>query len=533
MGLVQKLLNKLNRKRILKLNSSGFNISIDCLEEFLKGNKKIKLNQKTYKARNYKKQMHLYIMFLISKGVKLSKRELANAKRITGVDYKNNNGNDFGEKAFLLKLIRTHTLDKNYIETKEYKEGKLEVYNSETGVYYSIDAVNKAIINLRKQLNEPNMQEIILGNKEQQEINQVMLDIQRQKTMKGLKQVENRRKLPENATVNPEFEQLIIRQIKKKPLESTEELAFRIYNALNQNVEFNPGYFMGKDDEISKKFIERIMSKKISEVTSKNNRIVCKQWSELYAYFLRKYGIDSNIVSIGSELQNKEQIQGHSYVEVYTDNGIIKADATEGKISPIDQSNMPDLSRTRLGLAPVGFESPVILKKMKQKYEDGKDYKTPYAYPFKQDVIILMELIKKDKSFNFINTNERIAKGFEYIFSQINGTDLRGMALIDYLKNTFSRAIPLQENDKHRAGLSTSIYTKTEDNKYEYVPMLYRQIDENTYEYYPIINGKVVQMNNEEIEELVNQGEMHIIPGKAGHIPGIKFELKETPIERS
>ena len=145
--------------------------------------------------------------------------------------------------------------------------------------------------------------------------------------------------------INEDFENAVFSAV--KPTNDPVEYAFNLYNELNKLVKYNPEFF-ARDQKIQyDEFAKAIYSQRIDEVTLQKNGLVCKQWAELYAYFLEKSGIEAYVVGQGL----------HKSVKAYTGATIIEADATNQTMSVDDPSRLTDLTRCKLGVRPAGFKA--------------------------------------------------------------------------------------------------------------------------------------------------------------------------------
>lgn len=520
MNLLERIKGLFNLKRIPKLDAPKKEITTDELESLLQGSKKFRGISDRTTRQKYKRAMHIYISYLLLNNIELTKKELKKAQAITGNDYSISNGNDYGVKAFVAEMVRSRSAMNAFSELLKsdepgtiYREcdlangikdiynlmhDKNKIYSMRREAYFEADDVAKEIVNAAKFFEFYSSRGIVLDEVIYKDIEDIRAEIQNRAEEIVMLNVQERRGLPEDAKVNPDFEELVTRRI-GEPVKDKEEMAFKIYNALNQSVEFEPGYFIKEKDQLSQDFITRIYNRPIGDISKSNNKVICKTWAELYVYFLAKYGIEASVVESANELDKKER-HGHAYVETYGEDGVIKADATDGILSTFDFSGMSDLARAKLGLPPAGFESKRIKNKLAQEIAKGRLYKDRTTYIFRKDVNILMELMSKDKDFKELPIEEKIGEGLEYMKHQMEGIDLPNMALTEYMKALFFASLAFV-TDKHEKGslirLSTSLYKQVGEDHFEYIPVIYlRTGEKESPQYrYLVYNGQELTRN--------------------------------------
>ena len=82
--------------------------------------------------------------------------------------------------------------------------------------------------------------------------------------------------------INPDFERAVLESI--QPTNDPAEFALQLYNELNKRVKYNPSFF-ALDQDLTNQFAHDIYYQPFDAVNLQNNSLICKQWSELYAYF--------------------------------------------------------------------------------------------------------------------------------------------------------------------------------------------------------------------------------------------------------
>ncbi len=170
----------------------------------------------------------------------------------------------------------------------------------------------------------------------------ILEDIEILKKIKNLKTKGQRLEKIEN--LNKEFVSAIMSNIPEWAI--YEDLARAIYIELNKRVKYDDGIVYGNQD-LSVNFIKEIYNKNRNEINLENNKITCKNWSELYAELLELNGIKAYILG-----------EKHKYIEFFINNKMIIADGTN---IIKDENNkheiMNDLDRAKYGIKPKGFLS--------------------------------------------------------------------------------------------------------------------------------------------------------------------------------
>ena len=151
-----------------------------------------------------------------------------------------------------------------------------------------------------------------------------------------------------NPTIKP-GNKFIKRVEKDLPLNSNNiSIALKLYNNLNEIVEYSEEV-QAFDQDLSIDFLKRIYDTPINMINFGNNEVTCKNWSELYCYFLMKHNIPCVINGV---VHKKVYFREAGFLFCADGSSKIKDDR--------DNSSMNDLTRSKLGLRPCGLTALVV-----------------------------------------------------------------------------------------------------------------------------------------------------------------------------
>lgn len=184
----------------------------------------------------------------------------------------------------------------------------------------------------------------------------------------------------ENHEVDPELEQKIFSMVsqdllnkKEKSNEEQVELAHQIYDSLNSCVVYDEKIHLADQGElahsIGDKELVRAFHKKFNKVTAKDNRVICKNWSILYAKLLNKANIRAYVTY--EKMHTK-------VVFLDSEDNIYIADSTESQDRYNDEENIfriSDIMRSKLGLQSMNFYRLSLNDEnitIREYYRDGK-----------------------------------------------------------------------------------------------------------------------------------------------------------------
>lgn len=174
-------------------------------------------------------------------------------------------------------------------------------------------------------------------------------------------------------------------QKENKTSEDQVELAYQIYNALNSYVVYDEKIHLQNQGEIvsSEKMteIKKAFYKNPEHVSTGDNRIICRNWSMIYAKLLREQGIVAHVADT----------KFHNSVTFFDrDMNIYGADSTDIQHKEIQDENifrLPDIVRSKLGLNVTNFYKlnlDISGAKYREYYINGKFVKHKAKLSLKQ-----------------------------------------------------------------------------------------------------------------------------------------------------
>lgn len=300
----------------------------------------------------------------------------------------------------------------------------------------------------------------------------------------------------DNIELNPEFEKQIMKDIPKSL--SDELMAYNLYIELNKNVSLDSRFYITKQVRDDEGYNKNIANKKIDEVNP--NNLVCKTWSEIYYYLIKKY---TNIdCYIGSNSRSRD---AHHYVVLLLDNGeTVAVDGTNVVHDRKLGTNFTDILRCKLGLPTVNF---ALFQDYHRHLEDvGIEKKEPKnlieeifnIVGSRKEIEELGELIKS----NNLDTNSKLKLLMEFIENRKDLDSISMRALFSNLTYLFFRG-----NEKVS---SASFYKELDDGQYEYVNCLcYRDKDTNEKIYLLFDkDAGFIKTSLEDIDNMMANGEI-------------------------
>lgn len=551
MNIFELLIAKLNRKKIKRLNVGTHTgaltksdtqeyITISTIQSILQDKNTFKKFMDSSKNQcffsegigfdEYVQAVKDYVKFFLRKNIVLSKDELKRAQIITGEKYKNSRPK--AKKDYTLDEIAALLLyvpnELSYQEKENeairsladftafmQNEKALHSYNIASNIcdFEVIDMdLRNAMLSIPSDFDSKS-DVLRLDENMYVQINSLVHRIKEKNERDPVITV--RKKFnPENFSLNPDFEKIIIDKI-PKDITDRARLAFEIYKTVYSFVEYDVGYFIKSDDELSMDFIERIRNKKISELSEDHNRAICTTASELYCYFLSKYNIESNIVESKRATQTDKN-RCHCCVEVILDDDVILADATDGIIDD-NGNNMTDMTRIKLGLNPAHFKS-----------KKGRAYssvvpESAIGYNLQKEVDFISQMIQ-EQGLNSQSSDITIEQKIDIMQTQLKklkDTNIGNFVMVQYMRSLFTRLFP-RFSIEDTIGLSTSLYTNRGKDVYSYFPVIYLKRTDGSYSYYTYDSELgLKQITDEEIEDMTQKKELYVVKGKEGHIPGI------------
>lgn len=512
-----KLIEESKIKRVT--NDTTPLILIETLEYILRDNKayrRFKNGNDKYFFENgvtmqdYKMAFSEYVEFLLRRGVHFSKKELNRIKKITGKKYKlqessNKVATSVGE------IIRNPELLQQ-MKLEEYKDGSLTIFKD-----IGTNDIKQELINSIQGLTSET------NNVYSHRLANYVSTIADEKRGDGSWSFSeaNREKINSEIQINPQFKQLVLSKI-PKGIQNKEELAYVIYNAVNQCIVYDSTYFALAKDKKNPN-VKKLFDMQIPEITPDNNKVICVLWAQVYSYFLKLYGIDSsikfNVTKFSKTYGNGERIErlnsSHKYVEVYVDDQIIEADATNATRSKIDNTSMSDLTRTKIGIVPAGFRS-----------EHFEEIAKKHSMETISDRVDKIKTLIKSNGIN--NERSDTIEGFEQkiriISEQLKQSNLDNMANMQYLRTL--HWIFLSSKSK----INWSLYMQDEKGKCYIKPIIAMDMgneQQHKYRYFIVDDSKrgIEHIGKEELERAIREGILHQTVEKKKHlIPGIDYD---------
>ena len=254
-----------------------------------------------------------------------------------------------------------------------------------------------------------------------------------------------------------------IKRVEKDlPLDSNNlSIALKLYNNLNEVVEFSEK-FEAFGQDLSLDFLKRIYERPINSINLTDNQVVCKNWAELYAFFLNKHNIPC-VVNISGV---------HYSVYLKEEGYLFNADATIINKDKNDNYKMDDLTRSKLGLRPSGFNAIISDEEVGAKkvniYDLGLnlDISTEIDYVnFEDRTNTIIRNLTNCKTFKIRNIPEitdEVTDNFSLINNLLLEEDLGGVSAISYI-NTLIKVLFTKDQQQHLAYVQIKEKGKGED----------------------------------------------------------------------
>lgn len=504
-------------------------ICIETLEYILEDNKAYKRYKKNdrYFFENgitqddYKKAFSDYAEFLMRRGVHFTKRELQRIKKITGKYYRNK-GKGISAKGNTRSLVGEMIRNPDLLE-----EFQTQNSNDERALFKNEDpdTIKQEMIHSIDGLQS-----------ETRGVYSIRLydyarKISKSKTIYGDEFRElQREKVDRNKTIDSNLHNLVISKI-PQGITNKEELAFCIYNALNECVVYDSTYYALNRNRGDNN-IRKLFQKDISDITVDRNNVICSKWAELYSYFLQLYGIKSTVVAEIMKVQGiphdknftRRYPAAHKYVEIYVDDQIIKADATNITTSQFDMTRLSDLTRTKLNLMPAGFESKNY-KELSEKY-----HKRTISEKISEIKSLISEK-EQETGHREENVDEisDIERKIGIMSDEIKSSKLDNMANAQYIKVLEHALFGISNNRSlQRINLNLSSYVQDREGRCYIKPIISINIGSMEHPEYRYVilddpSQGLQSISKEEIERAMIQGILKTIKDKE-EIEGIDYD---------
>ena len=261
----------------------------------------------------------------------------------------------------------------------------------------------------------------------------------------------------------------------------------------------------------------------ISDITPDKNSVICTVWAELYSYFLKQYGIESSVVAAVRD----GVVASHKFVEIYLEDQVVKADATNVTKSHYDRSSMSDMTRIKLGIMPAGFRSKNF-DKLSRKYQIQS--LADKITEIKRLIDTVQERNQPEATSKRRERAMKIKERLKIISEQIKESKLDNMANVQYLK-TLCTVFFSNEQQRGTVILNNSVYTQNQAGKCFIKPVIAINIgtsEQPKYKYI-ILNNKedgLQAVQGQELIKAMSDGKLNIIKTRS-QIPGLDYELIE------
>ena len=304
--------------------------------------------------------------------------------------------------------------------------------------------------------------------------------------------------LDENAVIDPELERRVISNIPKNI--SDELMAYNLYIELNKQVSLDSRFYITLQDA-EDEYNNELLNKKPNEVNP--NNLVCRTWSDIYYYLIRKYTDIDCFISMKSR-----NGRGHRYVMLLMDNGnTIAVDGTNVVHDNMLDTNFTDILRCKLGLPTVNFTAY-------KDYHERKDTVDGKINP--------KEIIKK--IINIAGTKEEIERLNNLIKNNNLDTKSKLKLFMDFIetrkdidsismRSLFSNLVYLFFKGQEKV-YAIDYYKELEDGQYEYINCI-KYVDDETKKTIFLLFDKelgFIDISFEELKEMLLNGNIKDVP---------------------
>lgn len=326
--------------------------------------------------------------------------------------------------------------------------------------------------------------------------------------------------------VNPDLEKAVMENVQIS--DNKVIYAFNIYDELNKRLTFSSTMIALKQD-LENPIIRSIYFQDISKYDEDNNRVTCRNWSELYAYFLEKY------IGENAYINKKGK---HKNVKFAIDDIIITADATNSIFSELDKTDFTDLTRAKLGFAPAGFKTNFYVPELDKRIReynilDVDKINSEYSeYKEKSNVQELVNLLGSEnltnRMLNLDNGKEidNILRKLKFISDIISNSNMQNMDNFKYLQ--VLRKNILSKEELNRVSVVRKLHTNIDENlDCELLPVISINIANSTEEpkYLYLMHNKekgLCRITKEGILDIVGMNRLQVIKDNGWILPGIE-----------
>lgn len=523
MGILNKLKNLFRKNQYLQLNEKNEDINrtvpiitIDTIEtiinndeiykKFINFNNPQEIFYGNATKSDYTKAVYYYADVMQSSGKQFSKEALKRIKKITGHKFKNSKhiaesieGYELQEIA--LSIIRDENAFNLFVDLEDdkgtfcgFSKNQLEQYITTNLAQFFQNSLIEFSEESKKKLN-------IIKEIYDIKLNSYTIDISSYEP------------------INKYFERAIMRKI---PIDADKEtLLEQIYCNLNKRVVYDQ-YFFSTNQDLSNNLANKLYNKSPKE-SSDDKKVTCKTWAELYAYLLKRKGINAYINLNGE----------HKYVTIIDGCRVIYADATNLTKSQMDKTRMSDLTRAKLGIKPAGLK----MRNLKTNEESQINVQSQKSFTIDnselENVSELIDLIGDNRDytselFDIEPDTKDTLKELNIINNIIKDSHLSGIERIDYLANL--RYIIMNEEGRKKTKLFHGLYTQDKNFNREIVPIFSVNIGDTNnpnYKYLTYVDEKgLVPIAQSELKRKIENGVYNIIPEKKTN-----KKIKETKVQ--
>ena len=418
------------------------------------------------------------------KGFQFSDDQILRIKKITGLNIINRN--DLGEEE-----LQNALEFKKYIEI--YTDDNLyEQYLKTKNLDATINGVSKREIN-----------KYMLKKMYQYGINFLTVSEKYKDRYWRFKVVQDgyyKTYLNDDLFIDPELEKKIMANIPKNL--SDELMAYNLYIELNKAVSLDSRFYITHQDNTDD-YNAKLLSQDINEANP--NNLICKIWSDMYYYLIKKYTNIDCFISMKS--RNGD---GHRYVMLLMDNGeTIAVDGTNVVHDNMLNTNFTDILRCKLGLPTVNFSLYQDYHIQKTEFDNKEDPK---------------EIIKK--MLNIIGSKEELKSLNNLLAHDTLDTKNKLLLFINFIENRknldsismrslLSNLVYLFFNEEENVDL-LDFYKELDDGQYEYINCI-RNINPETKEKIYLLFDKnlgFIETTYDELKNMLSSGSIKNMPSR-------------------
>ena len=304
--------------------------------------------------------------------------------------------------------------------------------------------------------------------------------------------------LDEDAKIDPELERRIVSNIPKNI--SDELMAYNLYIELNKQVSLDSRFYITQQDS-SEDYNNELLNKRPDEVNP--NNLVCRTWSNIYYYLIKKYTDIDCFISMKSR-----DGSGHRYVMLLMDNGnTIAVDGTNVVHDNMLDTNFTDILRCKLGLPTVNFTAYKDYHERKDTVDGKIDPKEIMEKIIniagtKEEINNLNNLIKN----NNLDTKSKLKLFMDFIEARKDIDSISMRALFSNLVYLFFKG---QEKV-----YAIDYYKELDDGQYEYINCIKYEDDETHKTIYLLFDKELgfIDISYEELKKMISNGDIKDVP---------------------